>query len=413
MPQDPQTPNKPIQFGAMAYSKPPTDLDAVRLYRLGRIRQELARHDYAGGLFFDPINTRYATDATNMQIWCTHYETRCVLVMTAGPTVLFDYAELPALAQGLPTIDDYQVMEAFYYFAAGDRSPEVARRFGQQIKAVVAAHGSGNRRLAVDRLSHQGIDALRAEGLEIFDGQEVAEIAKSIKSPGEIALMKASIAVCQEGMEAMREALVPGTTENAVWSKLHETNIARGGEWIETRLLAAGPRSNPWFQESSLRPIQAGELMSFDSDLIGPYGYCADISRCWRCGNGPPDDEQRRLYALAHEQVRFNSELLRPGMSFREAAEKSWPLPDEYATQRYSCIIHGVGLADEWPSIPFTQDWAAYGYDGLIEPGMTLCVESYIGALGGLEGVKLEQQVLVTESGIEPLSTYPFEEAWL
>lgn len=44
---------------------------------------------------------------------------------------------------------------------------------------------------------------------------------------------------------------------------------------------------------------------------------------------------------------------------------------------------------------------------------MTLCVESYIGASDGTEGVKLEQQVLVTESGTELLSRYPFDEGLL
>jgi Xaa-Pro aminopeptidase len=44
---------------------------------------------------------------------------------------------------------------------------------------------------------------------------------------------------------------------------------------------------------------------------------------------------------------------------------------------------------------------------------MTLCIESYIGAEGGREGVKLEEQVLVTETGIEPLSTFPLETDWL
>jgi Xaa-Pro aminopeptidase len=50
------------------------------------------------------------------------------------------------------------------------------------------------------------------------------------------------------------------------------------------------------------------------------------------------------------------------------------------------------------------------GYDGLVEPGMTLCVESYMGEVGGDEGVKLEQQVLVTETGCELLTSFPFEE---
>ena len=76
-------------------------------------------------------------------------------------------------------------------------------------------------------------------------------------------------------------------------------------------------------------------------------------------------------------------------------------------------MVHGVGLADEWPSIVYPQDWAGYGYDGVIELKMILSVESYIGTENGHEGVKLEEMVLITETGVERLSTYPFEEQLL
>jgi Xaa-Pro aminopeptidase len=72
-------------------------------------------------------------------------------------------------------------------------------------------------------------------------------------------------------------------------------------------------------------------------------------------------------------------------------------------------MIHGVGLADEYPSIKYRPDFGARGYDGVLEPGMTLCVESFTGAQGGREGVKLEEEVLITETGVEVLSKYPFE----
>jgi len=404
---------QPRQHGAMEFSEPPPELDTARLYRLGRIRDELKKRDCAGALLFDQINTRYATDATNMQIWCSHYETRCVFIATDGPVVLFDYANLPHLAEGLPTVDEYRVMPSFYYFAAADGGLETAKIFGDQIADLIDKHGGGNKRLAIDRLSHMGVDAIRSHGIDVLDGVEIAERARLIKSPEEIALMKRAIDVCEAGMTAMHDALLPGISENALWAKLHETNIAQGGEWIETRLLSSGPRTNPWFRECSMRPIEHGDMVSFDTDLIGPYGYCADISRSWLCGDGKPDDAQRRLYAAAHDQLHHDMALLKPGLSFRELTEKAWPIPEEYVSNRYPCLIHGVGLADEYPSICHRIDSGAKGYDGTIEEGMTLCVESFIGFEGGREGVKLEQQVLITKDGAEPLSTYPFEEDWL
>jgi Xaa-Pro aminopeptidase len=404
--------NQQRQHGAMEYSEPPVDLDQVRLYRLGRIREELKKRDCAGILLFDQINTRYACDATNMQVWCAHYETRCLFVATDGPTVLFDYANLPHLAEGLPTVDEYRANTSFYYFTAGSRAEERALLFGDQIADLMAKHGGGNKRLAIDRLSHLGVDAIRAHGIEVVNGLEVAEEARAIKSPEELALMRASIEVCETAMADMRAVLEPGITENALWAKLHETNIRLGGEWIETRLLSSGPRTNPWFRECSMRPIEAGDLVSFDTDLIGPYGYCADISRAWVCGD-KPSDEQRRLYALAYEQIQHNKSILKAGKTFREVSEQAWKIPEDCLSNRYGSMMHGVGLADEYPSIKHWVDYPAKGYDGVLEAGMTLCVESFIGVAGGREGVKLEEQVLITEDGIEQLSSYPLEEGWL
>jgi len=347
-------------------------------------------------------------DATNMQIWCSHYETRCVFVALDGPVVLFDFSNYPHLAEGIPTIDEYRVLPAFYFFGAGNRGQEFVKDFAVQIADLMKNHGGGNRRLAVDSLSHTGCDALRSKGLTLVEGEQITETARAVKSKEELILMQASMDVCEAGIRSMHEALEPGISENALWAKLHETNIRLGGEWIETRLLSSGPRTNPWFRECSMRPLEKGDMVSFDTDLIGPYGYCSDISRAWVCGD-KPTEEQHRLYANAFEQIEHNISVLKAGMSFREVSEKCWPIPDEFLSHRYSTLIHGVGLADEYPNIKHWNDFEAKGYDGLIEPGMVLCVESFIGTDEGREGVKLEEQVVVTETGVERQSSYPFE----
>ena len=398
----------PRQHGAMEFSEAPVDLDTVRQDRLSRLRLSMAKHDVAGLLLFDQINTRYATDATNMQVWCSHYETRCVFIAQNGPVVLFDYANHPHLAEDLPGIDEYRVIPSFYFFSAGPNGPDRVKIFADQIDDLMKTYCGDDRVLGVDRLSFPACDALRDRGLILVEGEGVCERARSIKSVGELELMRASMAVCEAGCLSMKAALEPGITENALWAKLHETNIRLGGEWIETRLLSSGPRTNPWFRECSMREIEKNDLVSFDTDLIGPYGYCSDISRAWVCG-GKPSDNQRRLYSIAYEQIQHNISVLSAGMSFREVSEKCWKIPDEFISHRYTTLIHGVGLADEYPNIKHWDQFEAHGYDGLIEPGMTLCVESFIGEEGGREGVKLEEQVLITEHGVELLSSYPFE----
>jgi len=386
------------------------DMRRLRAYRLGRLREQLKKRDYAGVLLYDPINIRYATGSRNMQVWTTHNPARYCYVPTEGPITLFDFHNCEHLAHGLETIAEARPATAWYYFAAGSNVEKRAKHWAAELTEAIKASAGGNRRLAVDKVEPLGAHLLKERGFDLFDGQEPCELARSIKSADEIACMNASISVCEAGMAKMREMLKPGMTENELWSHLHQVNIAKGGEWIETRLLSSGGRTNPWFQESSDRVIRAGELVSFDTDLIGPFGYCADLSRTFYCGHGRPSDEQKRLYGMAIEQIHFNLDLLKPGVGYREFAQKSFKLPPSFAPNRYSVIFHGVGLCDEYPASLYVEEYeAGAGYDGILEPGMTICVESYIGEVGGDEGVKLEQQILITENGYEQLSTFPFE----
>ena len=101
-------------------------------------------------------------------------------------------------------------------------------------------------------------------------------------------------------------------------------------------------------------------------------------------------------------------EFLKPGRTFRELTHDTFQY-DPSVFRHYSCLYHGVGLCDEYPCIFFPSAWDAYGYDGVVEAGMVLCVESYAGRHSGGEGVKLENHVLVTETGYELLSHYPVD----
>ncbi|MDH3295593.1 MAG: M24 family metallopeptidase, partial [Acidimicrobiia bacterium] len=237
-------------------------------------------------------------------------------------------------------------------------------------------------------------------------GQAVMETARVIKSPEELACMGQAIAVAEAAMARMRAALRPGLKENELWAILNEVNAAQGGEWIETRLLTSGGRTNPWFQECSDRAIRAGELVSFDTDMIGPFGYCADISRTWVCGAAPTANQQD-LFARAREEIAHNTALLAVGASFAELSQRTFRQRDDIAVNRYACAFHGVGLSDEYPKIPYPQDWETTGYDGEIEDGTVLSVESYVGPDGGTEGVKLEQMVQVNGDGVRLLSRFP------
>ena len=339
----------------MEHSVPPCDLDAVRLYRLGRVREALAARDLAGIVLYDPVNIRYATDSPNMQVWCAHNEARYLYVPTEGPVTLFEFGGgSDLLTAGLPTIDEVRAATFVLYFIAGGRQADNARAWATELDSLIRERSGGNRRIAIDRVGPMGIMEMQRLGYEVHDGFEVMENARTIKSAGEIALMRRSIAVCELAIQGMREALAPGITENALWAELHRGNIAGGGEWIECRLLASGPRTNPWFRESSMRVIERGDIVAFDTDLVGPYGYCCDISRTWVC-DARPSDEQRRIYAEAYAQVQENKALLKPGVSFRELTEFSRPSARSSSRAAIQCQCTGWGSATNTRLFPIRK----------------------------------------------------------
>jgi len=211
----------------------------------------------------------------------------------------------------------------------------------------------------------------------------------------------------------VREAVRPGVSEQELFAIMYGEVIRQGGEFVETRLLTSGPRTNPWFSEASGRRVRPGELVALDTDAIGCFGYYSDFSRTFHCGPGRPTPYQKMIYQLAYEQIQHNIELIRPGLTYREMSERAWKIPDAFVERRYTSVMHGVGLHGETPFIAHVQDFATYGGDGILEPGMVVSVESYIGEVGGSEGVKLEEEVLITATGSELISRFPFEESLL
>ena len=383
-------------------------LPTMRQFRLDRIVANLAERGYGGALLFDPLNIRYATDTTNMQLWNTHNPFRACFVAADGYMIVFDFKASDLLTGFNPLVRETRGGASMFYFVNGTKTERDAKIFAGEIDDLLRTHAGSNRRLAVDKIQIHGLRALEALGLEIEDGEELMELTRVIKGPDEVKAMRCAIHACEAALYEMEKYAQPGVTENDVWSVLHAENIRRGGEWIETRIMASGPRTNPWFQECGPRVIQNNELLGFDTDLVGCYGMCVDISRTWFVGDGEPTAEQRRLYTEAYEQIMENTAILRPGMHNMDIVRGGRLMPDEFKERQYSVKMHGVGLCDEWPCIYYPENPANEGYDFVLEPGMMLCVESYVGAVGGKEGVKLENQVMITEDGVENMTNFPF-----
>ncbi len=205
--------------------------------------------------------------------------------------------------------------------------------------AAKIAHEVGGR-LAVEAFGH-GVDAaLTTAGLQLANGNEVLQRAMAIEQPLEIEAMRRAMTATQTAARHMETAIAGGMTEQAVWAEFHRGLIAGGGEINVGRLLRAGDRKFPSFQEASAHKMRGGDLVcfDFDSDADAADGYSVDFPRTFLCGDMPPSDQQRHLYVLAL----------------------------------------GLGMTSGHPNVPHVGTHP-YPLPGCFEPGMVICVESYVG----------------------------------
>lgn len=353
------------------------NLHNMREYRWKRLTQHIVDRGYGGLLMFDPLNIRYATDSTNMQLWNTHNPFRAVLLCADGYMIIWDYKISPFLSAFNPLVRERRSGASMFYFSNGNKGLQAASTFADEIKDVMREHAGSDTRLAVDKIMIDGLRALEARGFEVMEGEEVTEHARAVKGVDEILAMRCANHACETAVKVMEDFARSHsgngvTSEDDIWSVLHAENIKRGGEWIETRLLSSGPRTNPWFQECGPRITQPNEILAFDSDLIGSYGICIDISRTWWIGNQKPRPDMIEAMKHGVEHIETNMQMLKPGVNIQDLSRNTHVLEAKYQKQKYGCLMHGVGLCDEWPLVAYPDRMVEGAFDHELEPGMVL-----------------------------------------
>ncbi|MBL10474.1 MAG: peptidase M24 [Acidiferrobacteraceae bacterium] len=389
--------------------------DRHKIYRArqNRLREIMLLQQIPTLLVTDPIHIRYATGARNMQIWSSRESSRFLLLLAEGPTFLFEYPGYEHLAAGLPTLDQIFTGQAIPYAGPGiDPLPD-ARKWGSLISELIYKHSGRGSLIAVDRLPYPAIDVLRANGFLLTSADVIMGISRSIKMSEEIPAIRLSMDAVEEAVLKMENLIKPGMTENQIWANFHHGLIERDAEYVTTRLLVGGERSYPYFRECGEYFVTEGNLITFDTDAIGVDGYSVDFSRTFLCGNSPAKLWQKQLYRLAYDQLQHNVGLFINGTSFEEIVRKAWPVPEQYQSTSYYVIAHGIGMSGEYPAIPHSFNPNARIPQGNLNPGMTLCVESYIGSSDHQQGVKLEEHILITENTPEILSKYNYDERLL
>jgi Xaa-Pro dipeptidase len=392
----------------------PADLARVRQDRL---RSVMRAAGVGAVLTADPINIVYGCGVRNMTVFGMMGPSRFLMLLADGPSILFEFAGSEHLAtamltghaaDGLATVDEIRSAPGITP-NSGPNYATAAASFADEIRSICDAHLGSGAPVGVERVDFEFTDLLRCRGLALTNATEMFLEARRIKQPSELVVMREAVQRVELGVGSMERSLKAGVSEVELWALLHHDLIASDGEYISTRLAQSGERTFPYFQEASTKTIADGDLFCIDTDALGLGGYAVDLSRTFLCGQADPTAVQRQLYRRAYEQLQHNGSLLAPGRSYEQVARNAWPVPLEHQPFGYYCILHGLGLCGEHPYIPLAVAGQPYAFPGELEPGMVVCCESYIGDEQSCQGVKLEDQFLITETGVERLTTYPFD----
>lgn len=382
------------------------DFNRLRRERLAKVQREMAARDIGALLLTNLMNIRYCTGISIMPLWMATNLAHYVLVPVQGDPVIFEYGDAAFRVEPFwPGVRPARFWQARF---ADAQAPQESKKWAAEIVDVLKQWGLTGGKLGVDPLDFYGFDALSKQGLRLSDADETMQAARIIKTPDEIELMRQSCAVAEAALYDLETAIRPGITENELLAAFWHRMLALGGEHCFTRLVVSGYKTNPWFNEAGSKMVRPNDLVAIDTDMIGPEGYACDISRTFLCGERA-SPIQMEAYKVAHDFVQAGIELLKPGVSYHEFLHRAPKLPEAYDPQRYSVLLHGVGMDDEPPAIPFSGDTLLSMPEGEFQENMVISMECYAGKVGAQDGVKLEDEVWITKDGPVVISLYPYE----
>jgi Xaa-Pro dipeptidase len=222
------------------------------------------------------------------------------------------------------------------------------------------------------------------------------------KDGDEIAKMKQAVAITQVALQATLAKVCVGMTEREIANDLLLEMLGRGAESLPFEpIVLTGPKSALPHGAPGDRRVEAGDLLLFDFG-VNVGGYASDITRTFAVGT--VDDELRCVYDLVRRANEAGRRAARPGVEIQEVdrAARRVIVAAGYGPYFTHRTGHGLGLEGHEP--PF----ACEGDTTILEPGMTFTVEPGI-YLPGKGGVRVEDDVVITQGGCESLTTFDRE----
>ena len=387
------------------------DLDRLREERLARLKATLEASSLGGLLTFDFANIRYMT-STHIGTWAMDKLIRFAVLPRGGEPVLWDFGSAAKHHQLFnPWLDGENRARAGISTLRGAFHPDAgaAQEVARKVATVLRDAGMADAPLGVDIAEMPILAALRAEGIDVVDGQQVFLEARRIKTPDEIGLLTQACSMVDAAYENLYEFLRPGVRENECVGLVSKTLYDLGSEYVEGVNAISGERCAPHPHVYSDRIVRPGDPAFFDI-LHSHLGYRTCYYRCFAVGSASP--AMRDAYTRCREYMDEAIARVRPGATTADIVEV-WPTAQEFgfADEEAAFALqygHGVGLGI-WEK-PIFSRLVSLDHPETLEEGMVFALETYWPAADGWSAARIEEEVVVTADGCEVITKFPAED---
>jgi Xaa-Pro aminopeptidase len=387
------------------------DLDRLRRERLERLSGMLERSELGAVLSFDFANIRYMT-STHIGTWAMDKLIRFALLPRGGEPIVWDFGSAARHHQLFnPWLDGTKRARAGISTLRGAMHPDagVAETLARNVARELAGRDLTDAPLGVDVIEMPVLAALRAEGLEVVDGQQLFMEARRIKTPDEIALLTHACAMVDAAYDELYAFLRPGVRENECVGLVSKVLYDLGSEYVEGVNAISGERCSPHPHVYSDRLLRPGDPAFFDI-LHSHLGYRTCYYRTFAVGSASP--AQRDAYTRCREYMDRAIAMVKPGTTTADIVSL-WPRAEEFgfADEEAAFALqygHGVGLSI-WEK-PIFSRLVSLDHPEVLEEGMVFALETYWPAVDGWSAARIEEEVVVTADGCELITKFPAEE---
>ena len=269
--------------------------------------------------------------------------------------------------------------------------------------------GVANMPVGVDLAETAMFFELQKAGMQVVDGQQVMLDAREIKNIDEIVLLNQAAAMVDATYHMIWEELKPGVRENDIVAKANEMLYRLGSDDVEAINAISGERCNPHPHNFTDRLLRPGDQAFFD--ILQSYqGYRTCYYRTFNVGRATP--VQHDAYKKCREWLDMAIELIKPGVSTDRVASV-WPKAEEFGFPSEMAAFglqfgHGLGLALH--ERPIISRLVSLDHPMEIKTGMVFALETYCPATDGYSAARIEEEVVVTDTGCRVITLFPAEE---